>query len=179
LEREAAITGAASEVRVTQNNDWYFRLFKNASGQGQFLADYVRYRFGARQIAVIREKGTAGEEFAAALRDRARSQGVRISADLELAPAQAKDATALPVAEPTTPTATSTPPVSSLKKPPARPPGFALALQRAKDAENQGRFEDALQGYELASALDPSDASIKRHIALLRARISKENDLIR
>jgi cytochrome c-type biogenesis protein CcmH/NrfG len=54
-----------------------------------------------------------------------------------------------------------------------------MAVQRAKDAESQGRFEDALQAYELAATLDPSDIAIKRHIALLRARISRENDLIR
>jgi branched-chain amino acid transport system substrate-binding protein len=86
-----AITGAASESRVTANNEWYFRLFRDAAGQGGFLADYARYRFGTREIAVIREKGTAGEEFASAFRDRAKSDGIRIAADLEFAPAEAKD----------------------------------------------------------------------------------------
>jgi len=90
-----AITGAASEVRVTAGNDWFFRLFRDAAGQGSFLADYARYRFGTRQIAVIREKGTAGEEFAAALRDRAKSDGITVVADVEFAPAQARDASAL------------------------------------------------------------------------------------
>lgn len=28
-----AITGAASELRVTRNNDWFFRLFRPAGGQ--------------------------------------------------------------------------------------------------------------------------------------------------
>lgn len=60
-----------------------------------------------------------------------------------------------------------------------KPPGFLTAVLRAKDDESQGRFEDALRNYQQASALDPSDASVKRHIALLRDRISKENDLIR
>jgi ABC-type branched-subunit amino acid transport system substrate-binding protein len=90
-----AITGAASEHRVTAGNDWFFRLFRDARGQGQFLADYARYRFGAREIAVIREKGTAGEEFATALRDRAKTQGIRVAADLEFEPALAKDAKAM------------------------------------------------------------------------------------
>jgi branched-chain amino acid transport system substrate-binding protein len=40
---------------------------------------------------VIRDKGTAGEEFASALRDRAKSEGIRISADLEFLPSQARD----------------------------------------------------------------------------------------
>jgi len=57
-----AITGAASEARVTAGNEWFFRLFRDASGQGRFLAGYAKYQFGAREIAVIREKGTAGEE---------------------------------------------------------------------------------------------------------------------
>ena len=65
------------------------------------------------------------------------------------------------------------------KKPAAKPPGFSVAVSRAKDDETQGRFEDALREYELASAIDPSDASVKRHIVLLKERISKENDLIR
>src|SRR5271165_5289633 len=87
-----AITGAASEVRVTAGNDWFFRLFRDASGQGRFLADYARYRFDAKTIAVVREKGTAGEEFASALRDRAKHEKISIVADLEFLPAQAKDA---------------------------------------------------------------------------------------
>jgi len=86
-----AVTGAASEARVTRDNPWFFRLFRDASGQGRFLADYVRYRFGARQIAVIRDVGTAGDEFASALRDRAKSDGIRISADLEFTPKEAHD----------------------------------------------------------------------------------------
>jgi ABC-type branched-subunit amino acid transport system substrate-binding protein len=86
-----AITAAASEGRVTENNDWFFRLFRDAAGQGRFLADYTRYRLGARAIVVIREKGTAGEEFASALRDRAKAQGIKVAVDLELAPAQTTD----------------------------------------------------------------------------------------
>jgi branched-chain amino acid transport system substrate-binding protein len=90
-----AITGAASEARVTAGNDWFFRLFRDAGGQGRFLADYARYRFGAREIAVIREKGTAGEEFASALRDRAKTEGIRIAVDLDFTPNQATDAAVL------------------------------------------------------------------------------------
>jgi ABC-type branched-subunit amino acid transport system substrate-binding protein len=82
-----AITGAASEGRVTKGNDWFFRLFRDANGQGEFLADYAHYRFGAHSILVIREKGTAGDEFASALRDRAKKQGIRIIADVEFLPA--------------------------------------------------------------------------------------------
>ena len=93
--RIPAITGAASEARVTENNEWFFRLFRDAGGQGRFLADYARYRFDARQIAVIREKGTAGDEFAAALRDRAKSEGIKIAADQEFTPAEATQAAAL------------------------------------------------------------------------------------
>jgi branched-chain amino acid transport system substrate-binding protein len=86
-----AITGAASEARVTRGNEWFFRLLRDAEGQGRFMADYARYRFGMREVAVLREKGTAGEEFAAAFRDRAKSQGARIGADLEFTPAQASE----------------------------------------------------------------------------------------
>src|SRR5579863_10118039 len=90
-EQIPAITGAASESAVTKGNDWFFRMLRDADGQGRFLADYARYRFGARQIAVLREKGTAGEEFAVAFRDRAKAQGIKIAADLGFLPAQAGD----------------------------------------------------------------------------------------
>lgn len=55
---------------------------------------------------------------------------------------------------------------------------LAAALIRARNDENQGRFEDALNGYEQAARLDPSDAALQRHIRLLRQRISNENELI-
>jgi hypothetical protein len=70
-------------------------MFPDAAGQGVLLADYAHSRYGALEIAVIREKGTAGEEFASAFRDRARSQGVRIAADLEFLPAEATSLEAL------------------------------------------------------------------------------------
>lgn len=59
-----------------------------------------------------------------------------------------------------------------------RSPGFAEALLRARDDENQGKFEDALREYEQASALDPSDAALKQHIRRLREQVAKENELI-
>jgi len=55
---------------------------------------------------------------------------------------------------------------------------LAAALIRARNDENEGRFEDALREYEQASRLDPSDAALQRHIRLLQNRISNENELI-
>jgi ABC-type branched-subunit amino acid transport system substrate-binding protein len=86
-----AITGAASQSTVTQGNDWFFRVLPDSAGQGRFLADYARYQFGARAIAIVRETGTAGEEFASALRDRAKTKGIRISLDIEFPPSDARD----------------------------------------------------------------------------------------
>lgn len=74
--------------------------------------------------------------------------------------------------------ATGSPSSATPHKTASPKPGFAAAVKLAKEDESLGRFEDALQEYERAAALDPSDASVKRHIALLRARISRENDLI-
>ena len=56
---------------------------------------------------------------------------------------------------------------------------LAAALIRAKNDENAGRFEDALNDYEEAARLDPADKALQRHIRLLRDRISNENQLIR
>ncbi|HET7439753.1 MAG TPA: hypothetical protein VFJ47_00505, partial [Terriglobales bacterium] len=55
---------------------------------------------------------------------------------------------------------------------------FAQALLQAKNAENDGHFEDALREYEWASTLEPSDTALKRHIKQLRDRITRENELI-
>ncbi len=60
----------------------------------------------------------------------------------------------------------------------ARNHALAAALIRAKNAESEGRFEDALNEYEQASRLAPTDAALQRHIRLLRNRISNENQLI-
>jgi len=48
-----ALTCAASESRVTKGNDWYFRLLRDAAGQGQDLADYARYQYDARELIVF------------------------------------------------------------------------------------------------------------------------------
>jgi ABC-type branched-subunit amino acid transport system substrate-binding protein len=93
--RIPAITGAASQSLVTRDNGWFFRLLPDAVGQGRFLADYARYRFGTHNVIIIREEGTAGEEFASAVRDRAKSRGIRIAADLEFPAEQANNAEAL------------------------------------------------------------------------------------
>jgi ABC-type branched-subunit amino acid transport system substrate-binding protein len=91
----AAITGAASEMRVTKDNDWYFRLFRDAAGQGHFMADYARDQFPSHEVLVIRELGTAGNEFATAFREEARRERLRITADLEFQPEQAQDPVAM------------------------------------------------------------------------------------
>ncbi len=90
-----AITGAASAPRVTENNEWFFRLLPDSSGQGRFLSDYAQYEFEAPALLVVREAGTSGDEFAKALEERAVSHKVKIAADLEFQPADAKDAAAM------------------------------------------------------------------------------------
>lgn len=86
-----AITGAASEAAVTKGNEWFFRLLRDASGQGELMADLALYGYGTHEVAAIREKGTAGGEFASAFCNRARAQGIQVTADIEMVPADAKD----------------------------------------------------------------------------------------
>lgn len=83
-------------MRVTKgnDNDWFFRLFQDAGVQGRLLADYARYQLGTREMAVIRETGTAGKEFASGRPRSAKSEGIRIDADLEFAPGDARDSSA-------------------------------------------------------------------------------------
>jgi hypothetical protein len=72
----------------------------------------------------------------------------------------------------------NTPAAKREQKAVSRGAGFAEALLRARDDENQGKFEDALREYEHASTLDPSDAALKHHIKHLREQVQKENELI-
>lgn len=86
-----AITGAASERRITRDNPWSFRMFKSAEGQGVYMADYARHRFATNELVIVRETGTAGDEFAIAARDRALGKKIKILGDFEFAPKQAND----------------------------------------------------------------------------------------
>ena len=66
------------------------------------------------------------------------------------------------------------------REPKTVPHGTSLAeaLLRARDDENQGRFEEALREYEQASALDPSDNALKQHIRRLRLQVEREKEVI-
>ena len=70
------------------------------------------------------------------------------------------------------------PPAKHEPKAVSRGNGFAEALLRARDDENQGKYEDALREYEQAATLDPSDTALKQHIKHLREQVAKENELI-
>lgn len=54
---------------------------------------------------------------------------------------------------------------------------IGAAMARAKEAEDQGKFEDALKEYEQASKLDPSNQDVRRDIRRLRDQIAKENEV--
>lgn len=51
-------------------------------------------------------------------------------------------------------------------------------VARAKDREGQGNYEAALQDYEQASRLDPSNITLKHNIRRLRGLIARENDAL-
>jgi ABC-type branched-subunit amino acid transport system substrate-binding protein len=89
------LTGAASETRITRDNPWFFRLLRDAAGQGRYLADYARYQLGVRHIAVFYETGAAGEEFANAFREQAKVNGMPTVAEVRLLPADTKNAASM------------------------------------------------------------------------------------
>lgn len=55
-----AITPGSTNVKVTRDNDWYFRNIFNARSSGQFLAHYVKKVFKQDKVTVIQEEAAYG-----------------------------------------------------------------------------------------------------------------------
>jgi len=55
-----AITPGSVNVKVTQNNEWYFRNIYNVNASAHFLANYVKQVFRQNKVSIIREDGAYG-----------------------------------------------------------------------------------------------------------------------
>ncbi len=69
-----AITPASSNIKVTEDNEWYFRTAFNDNAQGRFLANYAKKVLGQSAVSVIHEDQAYGaylaEIFIKAARER-------------------------------------------------------------------------------------------------------------
>ncbi len=59
-----AITPGSINIKVTQNNPWYFRNIYNAKVPSRFLAHYIKNVFKQDQVTIIHEKAAYGSAIA-------------------------------------------------------------------------------------------------------------------
>ncbi|MDM8565290.1 ABC transporter substrate-binding protein [Candidatus Halobeggiatoa sp. HSG11] len=59
-----AITPGSVSVKVTQDNEWYFRNIYKGSASGQFLANYVKQVFKLNQVTIIDDSSGYGSYLA-------------------------------------------------------------------------------------------------------------------
>jgi potassium-dependent mechanosensitive channel len=73
-----AISPASTNVRVTQDNPWYFRSAFNDNLQGRFLANYARKVFGTPVVSIIYEDEDYGAYLAKVFEETSRELGSRV-----------------------------------------------------------------------------------------------------
>jgi len=73
-----AITPGSVDVRVTQDNEWYFRNIYTANSAGQFLANYVKKVFHQNTVTIIHENGAFGFYLAKVFEDTSRELGMEV-----------------------------------------------------------------------------------------------------
>lgn len=73
-----AFTPGSEDIKVTQNNEWYFRNIYNSSAPGQFLANYVKKVFHQDTVTIIHETADFGSYLAKVFEDTSRKLGLDI-----------------------------------------------------------------------------------------------------
>jgi potassium efflux system protein len=73
-----AITPGSVNIKVTKDNEWYFRNIYNAKDSGQFLANYVKYVFKQNKVSIIREQAAYGSYLAQVFEQECRQLGMEI-----------------------------------------------------------------------------------------------------
>lgn len=73
-----AITPGSVDVKVTQNNEWYFRNIYTANSAGQFLANYVKKVFHQNTVTIIHEKGAFGFYLAKIFEETSHQLGMEV-----------------------------------------------------------------------------------------------------
>lgn len=74
-----AISPAATNVKITRDNPWYFRTIFNDQAQGRFLATYANKVFGHKTASIIHEDQEYGAYLAKVFEQTCRSLGVKVN----------------------------------------------------------------------------------------------------
>jgi branched-chain amino acid transport system substrate-binding protein len=73
-----AITGSATAVNVTKNNDWFFSVIPNNASQGSFIANYINRNLKYQRASIIFDDGIFGKTLADSFEQSAQHLGVKI-----------------------------------------------------------------------------------------------------
>lgn len=73
-----AVSPAATNVKITQDNPWYFRTIFNDRSQGRFLATYANKVFGYKTASIIHEDQEYGAYLAKVFEQTCRALGVEV-----------------------------------------------------------------------------------------------------
>jgi len=73
-----AITPGSENVKVTLNNEWYFRNIYNTNASGQFLANYVKQVFHQNTVTIIHESADYGAYLAKVFEESAMKLGLEV-----------------------------------------------------------------------------------------------------
>ncbi|MGE0083448.1 MAG: ABC transporter substrate-binding protein [Desulfococcaceae bacterium] len=74
----AAISPASTNIKVTENNPWYFRTSFNDRAQGRFLAHYAQMVFGKSTASIIFENDDYGRYLADVFEQTSKELGTEI-----------------------------------------------------------------------------------------------------
>ena len=70
-------------MRLTQDNEWYFRTIPNNSTQGQFIANYASHVLGIQSAVIISDEDAYGTSLAKSFMESASEVGDRHSGAME------------------------------------------------------------------------------------------------
>ena len=73
-----AISPASTNVKITQDNPWYFRTIFNDNSQGRFLATYANKVFGYETASIIHEDQEYGGYLAQVFEETCNAMGVEV-----------------------------------------------------------------------------------------------------
>ncbi len=73
-----AVSTSSTNVKVTENNPWYFRTIFNDNLQGRFLAHYAQKVLGYQTVSIIHKDRTHGNYLAQVFKDTSQKLGVEV-----------------------------------------------------------------------------------------------------
>ena len=74
-----AITPASTNIELTKDNEWYYRVIFNDNSQGRFLANYIKKILQRDQIKIISEEEVYGKYLAEVIIKTVREVGLGVT----------------------------------------------------------------------------------------------------